>query len=251
MPNRFDVYLHDTPLKNLFSSDNRRRSHGCVRVQNPRELASLLLQRPMETIEQRIALGHTNSLSLPAPVPVFFVYQTAFIDQNGALEFRPDVYQRDEEVWAAPAPGNAGAGRRARAGGPTPRLNAVSSVDQLKGEKARDTRLCILNFALAGLFEARANAMASLGEFGGTAIAIVFRADPASGHGRCRGRDGRCVSSRRSRRSPSHRARCRFTIPIPANGSVPSTGRTAITSARRCATSTGCCATTIRMRCGR
>jgi len=100
MPNRFDVYLHDTPLKNLFSSDSRRRSHGCVRVQNPRELASLLLQRPMETIEQRIALGHTNSLSLPAPVPVFFVYQTAFVDQNGALEFRPDVYQRDEEVWA-------------------------------------------------------------------------------------------------------------------------------------------------------
>ena len=99
MPNRFDVYLHDTPLKNLFSSDSRRRSHGCVRVQNPRELAVLLLQRPMETINQRIALGHTNSLSLPEPVPVFFVYQTAFIGENGALEFRPDVYQRDEEVW--------------------------------------------------------------------------------------------------------------------------------------------------------
>jgi murein L,D-transpeptidase YcbB/YkuD len=99
MPNRFDVYLHDTPLKNFFSTDNRRRSHGCVRVQNPRELAALLLQRPVETVEQRIALGHTNSLPLPEPVPVFFVYQTAFIDQNGALEFRPDVYQRDEEIW--------------------------------------------------------------------------------------------------------------------------------------------------------
>jgi murein L,D-transpeptidase YcbB/YkuD len=99
MPNRFDVYLHDTPMKNLFSSDSRRRSHGCVRVQNPRELAVLLLQRPMEVVNQRIALGHTNSLPLPEPVPVFFVYQTAFVDQNGALEFRPDVYQRDEEVW--------------------------------------------------------------------------------------------------------------------------------------------------------
>jgi L,D-transpeptidase YcbB len=99
MPNRFDVYLHDTPLKNLFSSDSRRRSHGCVRVQNPRELASLLLQRPMETVNQRISLGHTNSLSLSEPVPVFFVYQTAFVGENGALEFRPDVYQRDEEVW--------------------------------------------------------------------------------------------------------------------------------------------------------
>ena len=99
MPNRFDVYLHDTPLKNFFSTDNRRRSHGCVRVQNPRELAALLLQRPIDTINERIALGHTNSLALPAPVPVFFVYQTAFIDQNGSLEFRPDVYQRDEEIW--------------------------------------------------------------------------------------------------------------------------------------------------------
>jgi murein L,D-transpeptidase YcbB/YkuD len=68
-------------------------------VQNPRELASLLLQRPMETVNQRISLGHTNSLSLSEPVPVFFVYQTAFVAENGALEFRPDVYQRDEEVW--------------------------------------------------------------------------------------------------------------------------------------------------------
>ena len=99
MPNRFDVYLHDTPLKNLFSSDSRRRSHGCVRVQNPRELGALLLQRPIETINQRIGLGHTNSLPLPEAVPVFFVYHTAFVDQNGALEFRPDVYQRDEAIW--------------------------------------------------------------------------------------------------------------------------------------------------------
>ena len=99
MPNRFDVYLHDTPLKNLFSSDSRRRSHGCVRVQNPRELGALLLQRPIEAINQRIGLGHTNSLPLPEAVPVFFVYHTAFVDQNGALEFRPDVYQRDEAIW--------------------------------------------------------------------------------------------------------------------------------------------------------
>src|SRR5207237_3772623 len=52
MPKRFEVYLHDTPMKNLFSTDNRRRSHGCVRVQNPRELGALLLQRPIETINQ-------------------------------------------------------------------------------------------------------------------------------------------------------------------------------------------------------
>jgi murein L,D-transpeptidase YcbB/YkuD len=99
MPNRFDVYLHDTPQKALFSQDNRRRSHGCVRVQNPRELGALLLQQPVEALDRRIGLGYTNSQPLPQPVPVFFVYQTAFADANGAIEFRPDVYERDEEVW--------------------------------------------------------------------------------------------------------------------------------------------------------
>jgi murein L,D-transpeptidase YcbB/YkuD len=99
MQDRFDVYLHDTPLKNLFSRDNRRQSHGCVRVQNPRELAALLLQHPVEVINKGIALGYTNRRMLPAPVPVFLVYQTAFAGADGAIEFRPDVYQRDEDVW--------------------------------------------------------------------------------------------------------------------------------------------------------
>jgi L,D-transpeptidase YcbB len=99
MPNRFDVYLHDTPLKALFSRDNRRQSHGCVRVQNPRELAALLVGEPVEAINKGIALGYTNRRMLPQPVPVFVVYQTAFADATGAIEFRPDVYQRDAEIW--------------------------------------------------------------------------------------------------------------------------------------------------------
>ncbi len=99
MPNRFDVYLHDTPMKALFSRDNRRQSHGCVRVQNPRELGALLLQQPVDAINKGIARGITNSRALPAPVPVFFVYQTVFVDADGTLAFRPDVYQRDDEIW--------------------------------------------------------------------------------------------------------------------------------------------------------
>jgi murein L,D-transpeptidase YcbB/YkuD len=99
LPNRFDVYLHDTPLKNLFSRDNRRQSHGCVRVQNPRELAALLLQQPVAVINQGIALGYTNRRMLPVPIPVFLVYQTAFVDADGAIAFRPDVYRRDDEIW--------------------------------------------------------------------------------------------------------------------------------------------------------
>jgi murein L,D-transpeptidase YcbB/YkuD len=99
LPNRFDVYLHDTPLKNLFARDNRRQSHGCVRVQNPRELAALLLREPVAVINKGIALGYTNRRMLPVPVPVFLVYQTAFVGADGAVEFRPDVYGRDAEIW--------------------------------------------------------------------------------------------------------------------------------------------------------
>jgi murein L,D-transpeptidase YcbB/YkuD len=99
MQDRFDVYLHDTPLKRLFARDDRRQSHGCVRVQNPRELAALLLQQPVAVINQGIALGYTNRRMLPASIPVFMVYQTAFADPDGGIEFRPDVYQRDAEIW--------------------------------------------------------------------------------------------------------------------------------------------------------
>jgi murein L,D-transpeptidase YcbB/YkuD len=99
MPNRFEVYLHDTPDKYVFSRDDRRISHGCIRVQDPREFAALLMQQPAETIDQAIAVGHTTRLNLPAPVPVFVVYETAFVDTNGALQFRPDFYDRDDEIW--------------------------------------------------------------------------------------------------------------------------------------------------------
>jgi murein L,D-transpeptidase YcbB/YkuD len=99
MENRFGVYLHDTPSKNLFSRDNRRISHGCIRVQNPRELAALLMQQPIDTINQEIAMDGTNRRNLRAPMPVFVVYQTAFVDINGTLKFFPDVYNRDAEIW--------------------------------------------------------------------------------------------------------------------------------------------------------
>lgn len=101
MPNRYDVYLHDTPQKALFSRDSRRQSHGCVRVENPRELASLLLQQPVEAINKGIAGGTTRRQSLPTPVPVFLVYETAFAAPDGMVEFRRDFYQRDDEVWRA------------------------------------------------------------------------------------------------------------------------------------------------------
>ena len=99
MRNRFDVYLHDTPSKNLFSHEDRRISHGCIRVEHPRELAALLMQQPDEAIDDVIATGSTTRRDLPQPVPVFVIYETAFADGDGRLQFRPDIYGRDDEIW--------------------------------------------------------------------------------------------------------------------------------------------------------
>ena len=99
MKNRFDVYLHDTPSKNLFSRDDRRISHGCIRVENPQKLAALLMRQPIDAINQAIAPGSTTRSDLPEPVPVFVVYETAFADVDGRLQFRADVYGRDAEIW--------------------------------------------------------------------------------------------------------------------------------------------------------
>jgi L,D-transpeptidase YcbB len=99
MPNKFDVYLHDTPNKQIFDRDNRRISHGCIRVENSRELAALLLQQTIDTIDHGIAMGSTTRNKLPTPMPVFVVYQTASVGTDGTLQFYPDFYNRDAEIW--------------------------------------------------------------------------------------------------------------------------------------------------------
>jgi len=99
MNNRFDVYLHDTPSKSLFDRDDRRISHGCIRVEDPRKLAALLMQQPSDAIDQTISAGATIRRDLPKPVPVFVVYETAFADVDDTLQFRADIYGRDAEIW--------------------------------------------------------------------------------------------------------------------------------------------------------
>jgi murein L,D-transpeptidase YcbB/YkuD len=69
-------------------------------VQNPRELAALLLNEPVEAINRNIGVGYTHQKAVPGTVGVFFVYQTAFAEPDGRIEFRPDFYQRDEAIWA-------------------------------------------------------------------------------------------------------------------------------------------------------
>jgi murein L,D-transpeptidase YcbB/YkuD len=99
MDDRYDVYLHDTPTKSLFQSAARMMSHGCVRVENPRTLAVMLLAQPLEAIDRGIAAGHTNRRALPVPMPIFIVYQTAYIESDGSVRFSGDPYERDAEIW--------------------------------------------------------------------------------------------------------------------------------------------------------
>jgi murein L,D-transpeptidase YcbB/YkuD len=98
MTDRYDVYLHDTPIKSLFQSADRMMSHGCVRVENPRVLAQLLLQQSPEAIDKGISLGYTNRRALPNPLPIFIVYQTVYAESNGSIQFSSDPYERDDEI---------------------------------------------------------------------------------------------------------------------------------------------------------
>jgi L,D-transpeptidase YcbB len=99
MTDRYDVYLHDTPIKSLFQSADRMMSHGCVRVENPRVLAQLVLEQSPEAIDKGISRGDTNRRPLPSPLPIFIVYQTAYVESNGSIQFRSDPYERDDEIW--------------------------------------------------------------------------------------------------------------------------------------------------------
>ena len=101
-PNSHDVYLHDTPSKNLFDKPERAYSSGCIRVQHPLELAVLLLDDPVqwnrEALLEAIATGETRSVFLKRRVPVMLFYWTAVADDDGAVEFHPDLYGRDAPV---------------------------------------------------------------------------------------------------------------------------------------------------------
>jgi murein L,D-transpeptidase YcbB/YkuD len=103
-PNKFLVYQHDTPDKNLFSKDVRAYSHGCMRVQNPDQYAAVLLNITMpgeRYTPEKIRGMYGNSeidLKFPTPIPVNITYQTAFVDDAGRLQLRHDVYGRDAQM---------------------------------------------------------------------------------------------------------------------------------------------------------
>lgn len=97
-PNPHQVYLHDTPARQLFDRPSRAFSHGCLRLQNPQRLAELLLEAQgwsADRLGAAIAARKTQAIALTAPVLLWVVYLTAFPDSSGAIHFRDDIYGLD------------------------------------------------------------------------------------------------------------------------------------------------------------
>nr|WP_058291865.1 L,D-transpeptidase family protein [Tritonibacter multivorans] len=104
-PNKYNIYLHDTPAKNLFSREVRAYSHGCIRLAQPFEFAYALLAKqsedPKAFFDRTLNSGRETKVNLEKNVPVHIIYRTAFIDETGTPQFRRDVYGRDAKVWEA------------------------------------------------------------------------------------------------------------------------------------------------------
>ena len=98
-PNRFNVYLHDTPSKSLFSRAERSFSHGCIRVQDPMKLAEVVLAGTggwsREKIDGTVESNKRTVVNLAEPLAVHISYQTAWVNKDGSVNFRKDIYGRD------------------------------------------------------------------------------------------------------------------------------------------------------------
>jgi murein L,D-transpeptidase YcbB/YkuD len=104
LPNSFDVYLHDTPGRGAFARPDRHLSHGCVRVEQILPLASYAISTDLSSMEKIMAAidaGQTQTLPLQRKLPVYFLYWTAFSQDDGSIAFRPDIYGRDRRMLAA------------------------------------------------------------------------------------------------------------------------------------------------------
>lgn len=100
-PNPHAIYFHDTPHKSLFKNRVRAYSHGCVRLSDPAKLAAYLLKNDAKWTDEKIARamngGKEHWVKLGAAVPVSIVYHTAWVDDDGLLNFRDDIYNYDKE----------------------------------------------------------------------------------------------------------------------------------------------------------
>ncbi|AXI48871.1 murein L,D-transpeptidase [Sulfitobacter sp. SK012] len=104
-PNKYNIYLHDTPAKKLFSREVRAFSHGCVRLNDPFDFAYTLLAKqtddPEGLFQSKLRGGKEVRVILEQPVPVHIIYRTAFTDARGEVNYRRDIYGRDALIWGA------------------------------------------------------------------------------------------------------------------------------------------------------
>ena len=104
-PNRFNVYMHDTPARNLFQRETRNFSHGCIRVHRAQDFARFLLSQkfdyPNLILQSVLASGSEQTIGLAEPLPVHITYRTAFVTESGRINFRNDIYGRDAMVYDA------------------------------------------------------------------------------------------------------------------------------------------------------
>ncbi len=101
-PNEYDIYFHDSPAKSLFSRDKRAFSHGCIRLAEPAKMAAYLLRHDTawsaDSIHAAMHLKKELKVTLPETIPVFISYYTAWVDDAGLPNFRPDIYRHDREM---------------------------------------------------------------------------------------------------------------------------------------------------------
>ena len=101
-PNSYDIYMHDTPEKSLFGETTRTFSHGCIRLEEPYRLARYLLRDDSSWSEEKInsllSGGQQTFVKLKKKVPVFIAYFTAWVDRDGKLNFREDIYNHDAKM---------------------------------------------------------------------------------------------------------------------------------------------------------
>jgi murein L,D-transpeptidase YcbB/YkuD len=99
-PNQFSVYMHDTPTKHLFSQNVRAFSHGCIRLSQPKELMETFSTFNdtinLEKVEEKLKGKENTYLNLTNRVPVDVIYLTSYVDYNGVLQFRNDIYEYDK-----------------------------------------------------------------------------------------------------------------------------------------------------------
>jgi len=104
-PNKFDVYLHDTPERGLFKRAARDFSSGCIRVEKPLELAEYILRDDPEWSRERLLAAieaqETQVVSLRSPLSVHLLYWTAWLAEDGRAQFRQDIYLRDAALYRA------------------------------------------------------------------------------------------------------------------------------------------------------